>query len=182
MREEFKMKHFFRVRSLLTVSFLLGIAINTASAQDAFKVAVVEDALGTLQIMDGDYQKGLKQLESRSSRARKNYDVATGACVAKIMMKDLEQAKSSCDLAVAAYSGRSGGHYDFLNSVAYSNRSVVLFKMGDTDGALSDLKRAVSIDQNEIASTNLIFLKSKLAVNQVSSEYSLEGVKNTASD
>ena len=130
--------------------------------QSIFKIAVVEDAIGTQEIMKGRYRLGLEKLSTKSARSFSQYDIAMGECVAKLMIKQLTQASESCSNAIEVYKSKKGSQYRYLTSVAYSNRAVAQYKLGKINSALKDLELAASIDDNDIVLENLTFLKSKL--------------------
>lgn len=136
--------------------------LQAKNNQSVFKIAVVEDAVGTQEIMKGRYRLGLEKLSTKSSRRVSDYDVAMGECVANLMIKKLETASKNCSQAIEVYFSKKGSHYRYLTSVAYSNRAVANFKLGRVDSALKDLQMAASIDENDLVLENLSVLQSRL--------------------
>lgn len=160
---------------LLLTALLISFNSVAESKQLRLKLAVVEYATGSKEIIKGDYAHGLKKLEKAQSTERVKFDIATGLCAAKVMTREFEKAKPFCNQAIDVYKGRTSSKYHYLTSIAYSNRGVVRFKLGDAIGAEDDLKLAASIDENSIVKSNLDFLRMHLNANvshslQVASE------------
>ncbi len=148
---------------IVIIASLCCFNLNAKDNKQQFKVAVVDGATGSNEILKGRYRLGLEKLGKKAGVVSSRYDIAMGQCVASIMLKKLGQADKSCSEAVTAYQSKKGTHYRYLTSVAYSNRAIVQYKLGRIDSALNDLELAVSIDDNSIVLENLDFLKSKLA-------------------
>jgi Tfp pilus assembly protein PilF len=149
---------------LLIGALLISFNCAAENRPTRFQLAVVEYAAGSKDIMKGRYDQGLQKLVKASSNTRVLFEVSTGICAAKAMSDKLEQAKPYCNQAVNVYKDRTNSQYQYLTSIAYSNRGIVRFKLGDVDGASKDLEMAVSIDQNKIVKSNLVFLKSQLTL------------------
>lgn len=147
---------------IILIATFCCLNLHAKNSDSLFKVAVVEDAAGTKEIMKGRYRLGLEKLNKKSSVLAQKYDTAMGACVANLMIKELTLAAENCSEAVEVYKSKKGSQYRYLTSVAYSNRAVAHYKLGHFDSAVSDLETAASIDDNELVLENLTFLKSKL--------------------
>jgi len=152
--------------SLLIVALLISFNSVAEPKRLALQLAVIKHAAGSKEIMKGEYGQGLQKLVKASARKRALFDIATGICAAKIMTNDLEQAIPFCSQAIDMYKERRNSKYHYLTSIAYSNRGIVRFKLGDMAGALEDIETAVSIDNNNIVLSNLDYLKSRLSANQ----------------
>ncbi|WP_448211295.1 hypothetical protein [Colwellia sp. MEBiC06753] len=162
-------KYIVKATLLVAVATFVGISANTvvANTMDSstslrgLKVAIVKDAIGTQDIVSGDYRSGLNKIASTTARVASPYDQAMGACVANIKLKKLAQANSDCSQAINAIdevSGRSR-QKEFLKSMAYSNRAIVRYLAQDNIGALDDLTSALLVDDNEIVKSNIMAFK-----------------------
>ncbi|MFD2167982.1 hypothetical protein ACFSJY_17135 [Thalassotalea euphylliae] len=144
--------------ALMAVSSHAVIADTSAPALNGMKIAVVKDAIGSQDIVDGDYAEGLTKLASSDVQA---YDKAMGICVANIKLNNLDAADVACTSAIEEISSLNGRgrHAKFLKSVAYSNRAIVRYLSEDSEGALEDFTSAMLISDNDIVKDNLLTLK-----------------------
>jgi len=122
-----------------------------------FTLAIIKNATGTTDILKGKYQEGLTKLAKLKYRKDIKFNLATGNCVANIMLDKYDQAITFCDEAIETVDDDN-----YLKSVAHSNRGIARFKAGDVDGALVDLNLADQLDDNPIIDGNLDVLKLKM--------------------
>jgi len=161
------MRNFLKKASLLTMlASVSASALETKNISESdnlngLKVAVIKDALGSDEIIAGDYGSGLTKLISKNTSDLTSFERAMGVCAASIKLNELNKAEIACSQAIEkidALKGRAR-HRDFLKSVAYSNRAIVRHLVNDDQGALDDFTSALLIDDNSIVTENLLALK-----------------------
>ncbi|MFT6734882.1 MAG: tetratricopeptide (TPR) repeat protein [Polaribacter sp.] len=157
------MKSHIKEIAILVAALSISLTCNAETKPSNFKFVVIEHAIGSKEILIGNYEKGLHKLENARINKRTAFDIATGMCAAKFMNNDLELANVFCTKAIDEYKNRSRSNYQYLTSIAYSNRGIVRFKLGDIMGASNDLETATTLDKNEITLANLSYLKSELS-------------------
>jgi hypothetical protein len=165
--------------SLIAASIIAGTSAVKADVFDKkltmsnLKIAVVKGALGSKEILSGEYSAGLDKISSESKLALQDYDKAMGVCVASLKLRNYDQAKSACTKAIVAVNDLNGTSTQekFLKSIAYSNRGIVRYLSNDSYGALSDFTTALLVDRNAIVKGNLIAIKS---LNSTKGENTLE--------
>ena len=82
-------------------------------------------------------------------------------CVAYLKAENAKLSESSCTAAINSVEEMklNNGKSLYLKSLSYSNRGIARYKNSDIYGALADLNKAVSIDDNVIAVSNLMIIK-----------------------
>ena len=128
---------------------------------NGLKIAVIKDAVGTEDIIAGNYHSGLDKLATADASSFSDYDKAMGVCVANIKLNSLTIADKACTDAIdamKALSGR-GRHGQYLKALAYSNRAIVRYLAKDNSGAMEDFTSALLIDNNDIVKGNIIALR-----------------------
>ena len=135
--------------------------VTTDAKLNGLKLAVVKNAVGSDEIIAGDYQLGLNKMASAQQDPVSSYDQAMGVCVANIKLNDLSLADQACSLAVEQIDKVTGpsAQKQFLKSMAYSNRGIVRYLADDNVGALEDFTSALLVDDNTIVKNNLLTLK-----------------------
>lgn len=161
------------MKNLLTkASLLVALMSSVASAVEVntfdespslhgLKLAVIKDAVGSNEIVSGDYISGLNKISGLPEKSLTAYDVAMGACVANIKLNELSKANAACSTAIDAINaikGR-GRHREYLKSIAYSNRAIVRYLSDDSSGALADFTNALLVDNNKVVKGNIAILK-----------------------
>lgn len=161
------MKTFLAKASLLTALISVGASAVEANTFDnayklkGLKLAVIKDAIGTDDILAGEYSSGLNKITDLNNSPLDAYDTAMGACVANIKLNELSVANQACSKAIDAISaikGR-GRHGEYLKSIAYSNRAIVRYLSEDSNGALDDLTSALLVSDNDVVKGNVLALK-----------------------
>lgn len=142
---------------------LASISLNSfaKNGENSFQVAVIEESLGAKEILNGDYFLGLEKLGHKGSENNQKFETLLGRCAARIMTRELKQALLVCTDAIESDENRFGYKRKYLKSVAYSNRAIVHYLLGNTATATSDLKKAASINKNHIVMENLAKLQSR---------------------
>ena len=138
------------------------ISFNSMAANTkGFQVAVVELTPGAKEIIEGQYQTGLKKLTLQKTAKRPSFNRSLTLCAANIMVNDFQSADGACTVAIEKYKNRNGMNHKYLRSIAYSNRGIARYLQGDKEGASTDLRTAASIDRNRIVMANLAKIKRK---------------------
>lgn len=137
---------------------LLLLSANNAIASDKpFKIAVIKNTTATKEIMEGKTASGIAQL----LKENKSFDTAFNLCAAYIKAQDYEKSEVACSktIARARRSNMSGEQAKFVKSLSYSNRGISRYLSDDVDSAIEDLTKAIAINDNAIAKSNLIEVK-----------------------
>ncbi|MEW6981504.1 hypothetical protein AAD001_02495 [Colwelliaceae bacterium 6471] len=155
-------------RKLLLSSLLLGSAFNASAANDTeamggFKLAIIEDAIGSDEISSGNYRQALSTLASSTSDKLSSYDRSMGECVAYLKINQYEQSDKACSKAIKLISRmkNKGEHAQYLASISYSNRAVSRYFANQDSAAIDDLTKAIAIHENKIVSDNLAHIQTK---------------------
>jgi hypothetical protein len=152
------------IKSILLATLLPTLVMsNPASAfesSNALKVAVVKNATGTRDIINGDIRSGIKKI-TRRHVDENSYDSNMSLCVAYLKAENAKLSESSCTAAINSVEEMKLNNDKslYLKSLSYSNRGIARYKNSDIYGALADLNTAVSIDDNVIAVSNLKIIK-----------------------
>ncbi|TQV77265.1 hypothetical protein FLL45_04790 [Aliikangiella marina] len=157
-----KSKLILKLLSACIVASLFNIS-NAAASTKGFQVAVVEHTTGAKEIIEGQYETGLKKLSKRDTPAKSSFNRSLTRCAANIMLNDYQSADGACTVAIEKYKNRSSLNYKYFKSIAYSNRGVARYLKGDMTAASDDLKMAASLDDNKIVMANLANIKAKIA-------------------
>jgi hypothetical protein len=120
-------------------------------------LASYTDEVGGRSLKLGRTELALEQISARKSR-RPSTTLLTNQCVARTVLRQWADARSSCDAAVAvAIDGRNGAGTQFGTdrrmvdrslAVAYSNRAVMHWLMRDAIAAQNDLAKARGLQPN----------------------------------
>jgi hypothetical protein len=165
------MKHLLAKASLFATFISVGasaietntfeLAADVKPKLSGLKLAVIKDAIGSDEIVAGNYTTGLNKITDLQDKPLAAYDTAMGACVANIKLNDFSQASSACSKAIDAISAIKGRsrHNQYLKSIAYSNRAIVRYLSDDNQGALEDFTSALLVDDNSIVKNNILALK-----------------------
>jgi len=139
-----------------------GLSVKTEEPKlDGLKIAIIKNAVGSNEIIAGNYQLGLSKLTNSSDSALIGYETAMGLCAANIKLNELITADKACTEAIEAISALKGRgrHREFLKAIAYSNRAVVRYLDKDKGAALEDLTSALLINDSSIIKNNIIALR-----------------------
>lgn len=142
------------------MSLLSAAALADSASQ--YKMAVIEDSTGSQAIRSGNYQQGITYI-TQSSDEKDIYEQVAQAmnlCVAYANLKQVQDAHTACDKAIALIEGLETNSVQSKNIVSYAfnNRAIFKAKIQDFNGALDDLLTSVEINNNQTAKTNLLKL------------------------
>jgi hypothetical protein len=148
--------------------------VSAFNSNNTLKVAVVKNATGTRDIINGNFSSSIKKLTKRHID-EDSYGRNMSLCVAYLQIDNARLSESSCTAAINSIEAMNlnSDKFHYLKSLSYSNRGLARYKNADISGALADLNDAVLIDDNVIAVNNLKIIK----------QYSLElesSTENTA--
>ena len=151
---------------------------SAAHAADHFTLTAYTNSLAGNSLVHGKYELAIDQL-SLDAHSLASESVSTNRCVALIVTRKFDEAKSACNDAVSAAQQELAGlpisqsyarqdYRQYLAS-AYSNRAVLSYLLNDKTGAQVDLQKAEAVapKDNTVAS-NVTALQSHDAVAQVS--------------
>ncbi|REL30401.1 hypothetical protein [Thalassotalea euphylliae] len=136
-------------------------SVATEAKLNGLKLAVVKNAIGSNEIVEGKYQLGLSKLSSAPKDLASSYNQEMGMCVANIKLNKLSLADSACSNAIRQIDKVNGPTHQkqYLKSLAYSNRGIVRYLADDSLGAYEDFTSALLVDNNTIVKGNLLTFK-----------------------
>jgi hypothetical protein len=149
-------RHTGKLAAIAATSIFSAVAANAAdvTAPKLVLTAYLNGAGGE-SVMAGKYDAALTEIKRDRSASSDLYTAKiTNQCVTYAVMKQLTQAKSSCDEALRAAKYDRLGAMRFAPgstiqnaylAIAYTNRAVVQMMAKDVEGAKSDLARAKSL-------------------------------------
>ena len=153
----------YTLSAFVTVSLLASsVSICALASATGLKVAVVENALGSNELVSGNIDSGLNKIVSAGKL--KTFEQNIGLCAGYIKSSMAEKAKVSCTAAIESLTeyDKSESRIAYLTSVTYSNLAIAKYMSSDTLGAMTDSVEALLIDDNDITRHNLASIK-KLA-------------------
>lgn len=132
-------------------------APSYTNLSSAFKIAIVKNAPGTDDILDGNYNESLTRLNAVSLNSDDAFEKAMGVCVANLKMGEYNVAEKACSAAIIHIeaTGNNYRHTRYLKSIAYSNRGIVNHFLGSKADAFADFNTALSFDANDVVMENL---------------------------
>lgn len=174
-----------RKRVTLLASLLLCMATSqqafSANSDELFHMMAIEDQAKGALITEQKFAEAIEKISTIRER-RRSFAAHTNLCVAYVKLKRAEEARKSCEAAVAAREGtsrkkhwyplaNSGGRlFDRDRAVALSNRGVLRALTGDLDGAQADFEMSASITNSlDATRTNLAKLASRIDSDAVAS-------------
>lgn len=146
-------------------SSVIAIALGTSTAayadDSSFKVAIIKDAAGSSEIIQGNFKKSLNKMTQTPSTLIEKFEQAMGLCVANIKLSQLDAAETNCSTAVEASLAlkSSDSSRNKYTALAYNNRAISRALSADTLGALDDFTSAVLINQSKLVNNNLSHFK-----------------------
>jgi len=116
-------------------------------------VAFEDQESGEL-ITSGQYSEAVEKISGTRFK-RRSFAAHNNLCVAYVKLNRIDDARQSCDAAIAARDPASGasrwraisgsGSRRFDEAMALSNRGVLRALSGDTDGAQTDFERSAQL-------------------------------------
>jgi hypothetical protein len=156
----YKERNIMKIKSTLLTSLLTTLVLSNPvlafENKTALKVAVVKYAMGSNDIVKGDFTTGIKKL-NRLRKDEDSFGSNMSLCVAYLQSDDAMQSESACTAAInsAQKINLKTDKAYYLKSLSYNNRGISRYINNDISGALSDLNAAVLIDNNTITTSNL---------------------------
>ncbi|GAA0816079.1 tetratricopeptide repeat protein [Colwellia sp. D2M02] len=148
---------------LTTLFLALSHSVVAFASTPPLKVAVIEGATATNDLVKGSSKASIYKIKSSSKGITTNDD-KINLCVAYLQAGKLKKSESACTAAINSIEAMSleSEKALYLTSLSYSNRAISRYKNNDISGAIEDLNTAVSIDPNTIAMSNLNVIKQHL--------------------
>lgn len=145
---------------------LLASSCFVATAETGgYKMVLIENTPGSHKIKAGQYQDGIAEVTSATSREADVFSKQMSLCVAYTHLADFVQAEQSCSAAIYA-ARRVGtadlGHQRQMRSFAHTNRGVARLLGQDPVAALADFQQATALEQSSINQHNLTLLHEKI--------------------
>jgi tetratricopeptide (TPR) repeat protein len=128
--------------NILAASVLaaLSTGLTTANAAEPMRLKTSDrEVYGTRDIESGQYVAGIEKLEIALARSATRLDrgpVLNNLCVAYVAIAEYDSASTYCDLAVET-------GYDL--DVAYNNRGVLNYTVGNVEDGIRDLEFATKL-------------------------------------
>ena len=153
---------------LITLSLIVSLSASayatakSSSRIQGLKIAVIQNALGSSKLTQGEYQSAANSLLT-GVNSLPSYEKSFGLCVASLKLDHINQARAHCSKAIDLLGEITINKkkVSYLTAIAYSNRAIVNHFDGNHTAALSDLSSALLIDNNDIVKHNLLYLKEK---------------------
>ena len=151
---------------------------SAAQAADHFTLTAFTNSLSGDSLVHGNYARAIDQL-NLDAHSLASESVDTNRCVALIVTRKLDEAKTACDDAVRIAQkdlvslpiSQSYSRQDYRQYLAsaYSNRAVLSYMLNDKTAAQTDLKKAeAAAPKDATVAGNVTALQSHDAVAQVS--------------
>lgn len=144
------------VLNTIIAATLFTTSITVVANDETFKIAVIENAPESQEILEGDYEHAIATL-SKAIAQNSSFDTITSLCVAHIKSKVSEGSESACTAAIETAIDNQESSY--LRSISYNNRAIARYQNNDISGAMTDLKLASRINNNPMIKANLSKLK-----------------------
>ncbi len=160
------------VSTTLPAALVLCSASALASSSfEGLKVAVIKNAVGSSNVVAGDYHQVIRESEQKSTTADE-FSTTMSLCAAHIKTYKLEAAERSCSDAIEFIPAKAtrGRHGKLLKALAYSNRGIARYLNKNHDGAFEDFVKATSISDDKIITDNVEYFKSALIKTVTSTE------------
>jgi tetratricopeptide (TPR) repeat protein len=129
-------------------SMLVAAISYAGPSTSKLTLSVYEETPGSLAVLKGKYEDAIKMLKNRRVSYQNEY-ASTNLCVALIMTRNAEAAKTACDEAIAAAkAGMPNNVFHATESdksllaLAYSNRAVLSWLRNEPGSAAEDVTRA----------------------------------------
>ncbi|TRX52705.1 hypothetical protein [Thalassomonas sp. M1454] len=149
-----------------------------ANVSSQFKIAIVENAPGSDDILEGKYDESLTRINNVSASSIDAFEKSMGVCVANLKLGKYVAAEKACSTAIIHIeaNGDNYNHTRYLKSIAYSNRGIVHHYLGSKANAFEDFNTALSFDANDVVMDNLkalniALLKQELKVSTTAMNY-----------
>ncbi|NNF18026.1 MAG: hypothetical protein HKN70_14875 [Gammaproteobacteria bacterium] len=128
------------------------VALATEPAPAAYRMAAISDQAHGDELIRGDYERVIEELESASVHRSAKFWVRNNLCVAYTLVKDVEKAMRACEEAVVL-SRKVARSRDTLTeqnrlrdiAVALSNRGVIRALTADMVSAKNDFETAIQL-------------------------------------
>jgi hypothetical protein len=144
----------------LAASLLCGSSLSVLANEFPFKIAVIQNAVGTKDISSGNYNKFIN--------SQPNDDTIEGAfernmnlCAAYINTAKYDKSESACTAAINTLELISLSRQKslYLKALSFSNRGVSRYLNDDVTGSMDDFTTAILADGNTITKSNLKIAK-----------------------
>lgn len=154
------MKNFTAMMKKTAFATLCVTAAFNASASQSNSLAnlqlktSVQEVNGVREIEQGEYQRGIAKSQAALEKTTVpglRAPILNNICVAQIALGETNQAKATCDAAVAA-----GGK----NALAFNNRAILNYIQNDKKACVEDMQRAQALGRyNRIIQKNAEFIE-----------------------
>lgn len=146
------MKHS-KVRSHIASVFVAGALLIAAasSAQAEYRLTAFGDTIGYRSLISADVEN-IETTFGGMSLSRLDYFEANNLCVAQILLKDFDEAISTCTAAISKTERVFAINPAATNSATasiYSNMAVAKAMSGDKISAIKDLELAFSFNRKD---------------------------------
>lgn len=154
-----------------TSAVILSAYTNMASADNTpmrlkgLKVAIIKDAIGSKELITGNYNQGVAKLTIVNEQNESEFERAMGLCVANLKTNKFLAANKACSMAIDKINlnGDNTSQSNYLKSLAYSNRGILRYVEKDGYGALLDFTTALLLNDNDIVKQNIMHAKKALS-------------------
>ena len=147
----------FIIPSAMMLSAMATVCSHSVQASESFKLAVIEGSQASGKILKGDYQQSVQHLKlDKQQDSNYVFETAMSGCVAKIKLKQLQDAQYWCDKAVQLVETDQGYRTKMakFKSLALNNRAIAKYLQDDNRGAYQDFNLALSLHKSAMIRSN----------------------------
>lgn len=158
----------------LATSFLCVGSISALASETPFKVAIIENALGSDDIISGNYNKFIKNLPSNKP-INSAFESNMSLCAAYIKTAEYDKSESACTAAIKTLKliDLPIKKSLYLKALSFSNRGVSRYLNNDIAGSIDDFTTAMLVDVNTITKSNLTLAKHGLLKEKEQNSFTL---------
>ena len=152
---------------VIVTSLVLFSSVSAFAETLTFKVAVIEGATATKEIVAGDLINSIEKLANKNM-VKNTFENNTNLCVSYLQSNNNDKSESACTAAIKSIESMrlhnkevrtSYKKIKYLKSLSYSNRGIARYLNNDFSGAIEDLMVATAINSNPITTNNLHLLR-----------------------
>lgn len=158
----------------LVVSFLSGSSMSILANELPFKIAVIQNAVGSKDIVSGNYSKFINSLPNDKTNDTV-FEKNMSLCAAYIKIAQYDKSESACTVAINALKSIKLPKKKslYLRALSLSNRGVSRYLSNDITGSMEDFTTAMLVDVNTITKSNLTIAKHSLLTDEEKSSVTL---------
>lgn len=162
------------ILNTIFTSYLCSNSIAVLAGEIPFKIAVIENAIGSKDIAAGKINKFIQTLPVEHTK-ESNFESDMSLCAAYIKSQTIEKSELACTDAIKSLEAKnlSGTKAIYLKALSYSNRGVSRYLNNDISGSMGDFTTAILLDVNPITTSNLTLIKDVFLSSRMKEDYEI---------